>query len=712
MKKTIIPGMVLQSEANECGLACIAMLAETQGVDTSLEMLRKSYPASAHGMTMKQLCDVLQDLAIPHYPVKFDFSELEALPLPAILHYGEGHYVVLAYCRNGKLCVMNPALGQQLLPAQALKQAISGYAVVVAPAEAAEEKVREKAREKAATALKRRRRLAFMSLKETAGIRGIYRLMLITFLISLSLFIMPIMVSSAINDVYTSPTTSDFPYGLYLLVFVASSLLALGVRLISERFIKRFVVIASQNGFSRLLANSLNFFEKRAPGEIYSRFISWQGTHGQKIELDNGLRTHWVIVLIAFVIMAYISLPLALLSLGGITVMGLISVWAMARDRYYTQALEEYGAKQNDFIMESIQGYATIKSAGLMQQRNIAYAGHSATLFETARRKNIYETIKNTIYQLVSSLEMVFFMLLALPQLKDGSISLGAFFAYNFIRQIFASYVTTLFFAVLEKNRISIIDKRAADLFSAEAPPAAGSLPPVTPDTPLTYRDIGFHYEGEPQPVLAHLNLTVMPGECLAVVGESGCGKSTLLKIITGLLDPQQGTIEAGGQPLSAEHRNRLCFLQSQEDILFSGSMLENITLFTDVPPARRADIDAMLAWLNLQEVVAQLPGGLNALVRESHSGLSLGQRQRLLLARALYTTQPILMLDEPTANLDAATAHQVMAGIVDQCRRQGRTLIVVTHSAALCPLFDRTLLMEHGALAEQAAPVAMERAS
>ncbi|MBX9330455.1 ABC transporter ATP-binding protein, partial [Serratia marcescens] len=178
----------------------------------------------------------------------------------------------------------------------------------------------------------------------------------------------------------------------------------------------------------------------RAPGEIFSRFTSWQMAAGQKIELDNGLRTDWVIGAIALAVMCYLSPMLALVPVVGVLLMGAVSVWAIYRDRHYTQQLQVRGAVQNDFILETIQGFSTIKSAGLAGQRQEGFAEHARSLFNCLQQQKIYEQIKDSIYQLIGSLEMVLFMLLALPLLKEGELSLGAFFAYSFLREIFTSY--------------------------------------------------------------------------------------------------------------------------------------------------------------------------------------------------------------------------------------------------------------------------------
>ncbi|HHQ6576165.1 TPA: peptidase domain-containing ABC transporter [Serratia fonticola] len=692
----IIPTQVFQGETNECGLACITMLAQTQGIDAPLENLRERYPASQHGTSLTTLCTILSELAIPAYPVIFDHGELAELPLPAILHYGASHYVLLAYRQGNYVCVMNPAIGQQLLPIDALKLEISGYALVLDSENQPDPQAQ--ADKKRSTGFKA---LECMSLKETARMPGIYRLMVLAFLISLTLFIMPTMVGSAINQVYSSAGDADFPYFYFLLAFFVSTLLAFAVRWVTERFIKRFVVVNSVAGFSRLLGNSLNFFAKRAPGDVFSRFSNWQLASGIKIELDNGLRTDWIIGAIALGVMCYMSPLLAMVSGVGVTLMGMISVWAIYRDRYYTQQLQVKTAEQSDFILESIQGFSTIKSAGLDSQRKSVFARYALSLFTCQQQQRIYEQVKSSLYQLIGSLEMVFFMLLALPLLKKGVLTLGEFFAYSFVREIFTSYITKIFYAILQKNQLHVIDTRAQDLFPAnsEHEAAPKTLPQFS--SRLSFRHIVFAYDAQ-LPVLHDLSISLQPGQRIAIVGESGTGKSTLLKVMTGLMAPQQGEVVVDGQPVDYRQIHTLFFLQSQEDILFNASVLENITLFDEnVDEHRHQRIKRSLEGLNLHSVVEKLPGGLNALIRESHAGLSLGQRQRLLLARAMYSNCPVLVLDEPTANLDENTAHQVMTTLLDHCREQHKTLITVTHSESVLSMFDRVYRMDNGGMAQ-----------
>jgi len=645
---------------------------------------------------LSDLSVILQQIGIPTAPVLFDNDELHALPFPSILHYGASHYVLLAWRKGDYVCVMNPAIGQQWLPFSALKKEISGYALIL------EEPADAVANANPIVLGKQEKMPHAMSMKDTAAVPGIYKLMLLTFLVALTLFLMPTMVSSAINDAFSDTENAPFPYLWFIVAFVVSTLLALGVRVISERFIRRFVLLHGNIGFSRLLNNPLRFFEKRAPGDVFSRFIAWQGGMLQKIELDNGLRSDWIICVIALGIMFWISPLLALISAVGIVIMGLISVWAIFRDRWYTQQLQLKSATLNDFFMETLQGVLTIKTAGLETQRKSQFARLSHDLFTCLQRQKVYQQVKEGLYQLTGSLEMVVFMLVVLPLVQAKLISLGDFFAYSFLRQIFTSYVTRIFYAVIRKSQLHVIDTRAQSLFTKPeqtspvlSPLTGGAVPR------LAFEQVSFHYNPQ-SPVLKAVDLILEPGDQIAIVGDSGAGKSTLLRLMTGLFNAQNGRIllnkdEANPQQLASQ-----VWLQSQEDILFNASVLQNITLFDPwYSDSDRGRVEALINKMALGPVIEALPGGMEALIRESHSALSLGQRQRLMLTRALYSTRPILLFDEPTANLDDETAETVIAALCQHCHEQGKTLIVVTHSQSILHHFSRVYRLSEGELSK-----------
>lgn len=687
-----IPDIVYQEETNECGLACVTMLCDMLGRPNTLDNLRNIFPPSEHGTTLWELTRILEQLGVPTSPVRFDPEEFNELPLPAILHYGYGHYVLLCERKGSHVCVMNPGMGLQMLPISALKHDISGYALIldeVAGTDPALQPAIEPVKDPLGHP---------MSLKGTAKVKGIYPLMLTTFIISLTLFIMPTMVSNAINQAFTTPTGAEnFPYFWFVVAFITSTLLALFIRYITERFIKKFAMTNAAVGFQELLRNPLSFFEKRPVGDVYTRYTAWQGTLLQKIELDNGLRTDWIIVAVSLGVMYWISPILALIASVSVTIMGLISVWALYRDRMYTQLMQQKSGALNDFFMETLNGVLTVKTARLTKEREIRFAQLNADVLTTNQKMKIWAQIKSSLYQLTSTLEMVIFFFVALRMVfptETATMSLGAFFAYGFVKQIFTSYVTQIFGSIVSKFQINVIDKRAQSLFKAPEVTEELDSQLIQKGHHLELENVCYTYPGH-EPTLDNVSLNLPQGHQIAIRGESGAGKSTLLRLMAGLMLPDTGLYKLNGYVTNSRTVAELVFLQTQDDVFFKGTLFDNITLFAeDTTHEDRERVQEILALLQMDQVIAGMQGGLNALISENHTALSLGQRQRLLLARALFSKSPILLLDEPTANLDDETAWLVMNAVKAYCQKHGKTVVIVTHSRQIESLFSEVYVM------------------
>jgi ATP-binding cassette subfamily C protein CydCD len=235
----------------------------------------------------------------------------------------------------------------------------------------------------------------------------------------------------------------------------------------------------------------------------------------------------------------------------------------------------------------------------------------------------------------------------------------------------------------------------AEDIFSVlERPVPASGTGPVPADGALAFEDVTVRYPGRATAAVTDVNLTVEPGETVALVGPSGAGKSTLLHALLGFVAPTGGRVRVGGADLSsldvAQWHARVAWVP-QHPHLYAGTIAENVRLArpdADDTAVRRALRDA-----GALEFVDALPEGTATVLGEDGTGLSAGQRQRLALARAFLADRPVLLLDEPTAALDGATEAEV----VDAVRRlaKGRTVLLVVHRPALLEVADRVVRLD-----------------
>ncbi len=256
--------------------------------------------------------------------------------------------------------------------------------------------------------------------------------------------------------------------------------------------------------------------------------------------------------------------------------------------------------------------------------------------------------------------------------------------AYLPLRQLGANYHASA-------EGVAAAEQVFAVLEQPEAPRGTSTEVPDPADTGLVVDGLRVTYPGRAEPALDGVSLTVGAGETVALVGPSGCGKSTLLSVLLGFLSPEHGSVRIGSADLANldpdAWRSRLAWVP-QRPHLFAVSIAENVRLGRG--EASDEEVRAAIAAAGLADVVAKLPQGAQTVLGDRGAGLSAGERQRLALARAFLRDAPLLLLDEPTANLDGKTEHEVLQAI----RRlsAGRTVVLVAHRPALMALADRVL--------------------
>ena len=679
--------VVLQTEAAECGLACLAMVAAHHGLRTDLPTLRRRFALSLKGVTLADLVRMAGALQLNARPLRAELDHLPQLALPCVLHWDLNHFVVLASVRRGVAEILDPAHGVRRMKLAEVSRHFTGVALELAPGADF-------------VARSERQRI---TLRQLLGrVTGLKRSLLQIFALALALevfvLLSPFFIQWVVDGVLLSAdrdllVTLGIGFALLVLMQVAAGALrSYAVLYLSATLNVQWI----GNVFAHLMRLPLAWFEKRHTGDVMSRFGAIQ-------QIQQTLTTHFIeavldglLVIVTLAMMLFYSVTLTLIVLGAVAVYALLK-WAFFRPlRNATEEAIVHDAQRATHFLESLHGVQAIKLFNRQQDRqarfmNVVVDAMNATL---ATRK--IDLLLSMAHKLVFGLERVAVIWVGALLVMQQSFTVGMLFAFIAFKEQFATRISGLIDKGVELSMLKLQGERLADIVLAapeeDAPTAAEGR---ELEARLALREVSFRYaDGEPE-VLSKLSLVVEPGESVAIVGPSGCGKTTLLKLMLGMHEPQAGTIAVGGASLKqiglARWRAMIGTVM-QDEPLFAGSIADNICFFDVDPDPAWIEECARLASVN--EEIEALPMGYHTLIGSMGATLSGGQKQRILLARALYKRPRFLFLDEATSSLDVDRER-----LVNQAVAQLKlTRVIVAHRPETIASADRVIVLQQGA--------------
>jgi ATP-binding cassette, subfamily C, bacterial CydCD len=343
-------------------------------------------------------------------------------------------------------------------------------------------------------------------------------------------------------------------------------------------------------------------------------------------------------------------------------------------------------------FLDVVAGLPTLKIFGRAKAQAVAIAEITDRYRRSALAALRVAFLSSLILELVATISVALVAVAIGLRLMSGNLDLrSALFvlvlapeAYLPLRQLGTNYHASAEGMAAAERVFEVIEQPVARRGASTDVPNPAQVGLVVEGLRVSYPDRG-------EPALDGVSLTVEPGEVLALVGPSGCGKSTLLSVLLGFIAPERGSVRVGDVDLAELDpdvwRSRIAWVP-QRPHLFAASIAENVRFGRS--DASEDEVQAAIAAAGLDDVVAKLPKGVEAVLGDHGAGLSAGERQRVGLARAFLRDSPLLLLDEPTANLDGQTEHEVLGAV----RRlaQGRTVVLVAHRPALLGLADRVL--------------------
>ena len=646
--------MVFQTEAAECGLACLAMVAGYHGLKIDLPGLRRQFHISLRGANLAHLLRFAARLELAGRPLRLELEDLEYLQTPCILHWDMNHFVVLRKATGKHIYLHDPALGVRKMTYAQASRHFTGVALELRPL----------------PAFVPRRESDPLRWRDLTGRvvglkRALAQIFLLAAVLELLFILSPLFLQVAVDKVvarYDPGLLATLGIGFILLVALQS--LLGGVRSWTTLYFGvSFKLQWYANLFSHLVRLPVSFFEKRYFGDVMSRF---EGAEAIQRTLTNNFveaMLDGIISVFVLVVMLLYSAKLTLVVAGSVLLYVGLRHAAYGRLRAYTEEQIVRMARQQSYFIETLRGIRTIKVFAREDSRTTRWLNllTGTTNAQVAAEKlSIFFRAGNT---LVFGLQSVVVIWMGATLVMDRRLTLGMLFAFVAYQEQFKARVAMLVDRAFEFRMLSLQAQRLADLVLERPEPGAPEISSEeVREASIVVRSLNFRYSDSDPWLLEDINLEIVPGECVAITGPSGAGKSTLLKLMAGLLQPQSGEVLIGRHSVlegRATALGKVGFVL-QDDSLFGGTIAENISFAADIADAARVEECARLACLH-DEIMA-MPMGYGTLIGDMGSALSGGQQQRLLLARALYPEPNILILDEATSHLDIATEQRIYA--------------------------------------------------
>ncbi|EIX9079367.1 peptidase domain-containing ABC transporter [Klebsiella variicola] len=674
--------IILQSEASECGIACLAMVCGHYGLDIDLFNFRQRYGSPSQGVTLMSLSKTAERAGLKARALSLDLDEIKQLKLPCIIHWGMNHYVTLTKVRKCSFIVHDPALGKRVIGVQEMSNNFTGVALELWPDHNFQQE-------------KSKSRLRLLDLmRNIVGLKSallkIFAFSVIVEAISLLLPIGTQLVTDHVIIAHDQSLLSVICIGLVFFTLFRTFISML--RAWTSLTLNTLTNIQWKTTlFDHLASLPLSFFEKRHLGDIQSRFSS----------LDT-IRSTFTNSIVSGVIDSIMTIGLlVMLTLygGWLTwvVVGFTLCYAIIRlatYRFYRRVAEEQvikGARSSSHFMESLYGISTIKALNLKERRSQHWLNINIEACNAGIKQTRFDMLFSGINTFITAVDQVAVLWLGAIMVIDNEMTLGMFMAFNAYRGQFSQRASSLVDLFMQLRMLSLHNERLSEIVFSEPEKELPTREVFSTESgaKLEVKNLSYQYDPFSQPIFSNLNITVEPGESVALIGPSGVGKTTLLKVMCGLLSPTSGDVLVDNLDITKIGLNNYrhgtaCVLQ--EDRLFSGSLIDNISGFED-----NVDLNFVMECAkrcNIHDEIMKMPMGYETIIGELGLGISGGQKQRILIARALYRKPSILFMDEATSHLDLKNESVINQSI----SALSITRIIVAHRPSTIASADRVI--------------------
>ncbi|EBR1503183.1 peptidase domain-containing ABC transporter [Salmonella enterica] len=672
--------VIHQTESSECGIACLAMVFGHYGKSIDLFSLRQQFNISSRGATLYSIRTIAVQMGMTARALSLDLNELNVLRRPCILHWNFNHFVVLVSVKRNGFVLHDPARGRIIVSKAEASKCFTGIALELWPGSTFR---RER--------VKKRLNLVTL-INSIHGIKGallkIFALSIVVEAIGLILPAGTQLVMDHALPAGDRGLLSMICIGLMFFILLRATVST--SRAWISLIMGTLVNIQWQSGlFSHLLRLPLSYFERRKLGDIQSRFGSLNTLRTTFTTSMVGAIMDGIMVCGLLIMMLLYGKSLTWVVLGFTVVYIAIRLFTYT---YYRQLSEEQlimEARVSSYFMETLYGIAAVKMQGMTDRRHTHWFNLQTDAINTGIRVTKMDLFFGGLNIFISACEQTIILWLGISLVMDNEMTIGMFVAFGAYRMQFSDRISTLVGFLLQIRMMSLHNERISDIALNEQESVKPDIPVSEKITPvsLEVKSLTFRYDQQSMPVFSELNLTVSPGESVAIIGPSGSGKTTLMKVLCGLFKADSGQVLIDGndiQQMGVNNYRKITGCVMQDDRLFSGTIRENICGFSENIDDEWMAECAKASFIH--DTIMSMPMGYDTLTGELGEGLSGGQKQRLFIARALYRKPRILFMDEATSALDSKSENYVNSAI----KSLNITRIIIAHRESTIKSVDR----------------------
>lgn len=695
-----------QPDHKDCGPTCLKIIAKYYNKVISLQQIRKLTETTREGSNLLNLSDAAEKMGFRSLGIKIDLEKTIDIPLPCIIHWNKNHFAVLYKVRKGQYYISDPAHGlinynkeeflKHWIGNNANEQTQEGIALLLEPTPRLYDTEFDKDKEGLG--------FSFLSKYLFKYKRFLWQLVIGLIAASLLQLIFPFLTQSVV-DVGIKNQDVHF---IYLILFAQ---LALFTGRTSIEVIRSWILLhlstrinisLVSDFFIKLMNLPIAFFDTRMTGDILQRINDHKRI--ERILTTSSLNVLFSMVnLIVFsLVLAYYNLQIfGVFVLGSILYFVWITVFLKKRKDLDYKRFSQVSQEQSK-VIELINGMQEIKLHNAEKQKRWGWEFVQARLFKVSIEGLALEQYQSVGSGFINELKNILITFLSAKLVIDGDITLGMMLAISYIVGQLNSPISQLINFIREVQDAKISLDRLSEIHNKEdeEPTDIDFVKDIDEEADISVFDLSFRYTGSDQMVLQELNVTIPANKVTAIVGVSGSGKTTLMKLLLKFYDPIEGQIKLGNYDLkniSQKTWRDECGVVMQEGYIFNDTIANNIAVGEDYVDKQKLAHAVDVA--NIKEFIETLPLSYNTKIGMEGVGLSTGQKQRLLIARAVYKNPNFLFFDEATSALDANNEKVIMEKL--DTFFEDKTVVVIAHRLSTVKNAHQIVVLDKGKIVE-----------